>query len=205
MPRKTSRILVIDDEAPICELLQESLSKKDVICDAVSSAKTALEVLNRQVYDLALIDIRLPDISGLDLLRQIRSLYPSISTIMLTAVNDLAVAVESMKAGAQDYITKPFDLDRLDQVIQAILNAKEVPQSIENPELILNEIEAIARGVEARQDMLDVHSEKVIQKTIVVARQMGFSQDKIQQWVAAKGEEKSKKIKQVTNSLFNMG
>lgn len=204
MPEKVPQILIIDDEASICELLRQALTGKNYACECVSSAKAALEMLTRQVFDLALIDIRLPDSSGLELLKQMRVLYPAVSGIMLTAIDDLATAVESVKAGAQDYITKPFDLERVYKAIQTVLTDKQTAEISANTKPTFKEIDAIALGVEARQDMLDIHSEKVIQQTIAVARQMGFPEDKIQQWVAARSAEKTQKIKQVTDSLFKL-
>ncbi|MGE4505575.1 MAG: sigma-54-dependent transcriptional regulator [Desulfovibrionaceae bacterium] len=112
------RILVVDDEEPIRNLLQSELSTPERIVDTAGNAKPALDMLARQRYDVVVSDIRLPKADGLELLVEIKGLYPDIEVILITGHGNIDNAVEAMRIGAYDYITKPFRLDRMELVIE---------------------------------------------------------------------------------------
>jgi DNA-binding NtrC family response regulator len=198
------KVLIVDDEPNICGLLRESLSDRGYQCTIAQSAAQALERLNESKFDVALLDVRMPGMSGVELLNRVKSSYPSLAIIMLTAVDEVDTAVETMKAGASDYITKPFDLDRVDKAVRAALERVDRDQAA-NTEKVMDEnmaaIDAIARGVEARQEMLDVHSEIVVRQTIDIARQMGLPENKIEEWTAQREEQSSRKMKRIVSSL----
>jgi len=120
---------------------------------------------------------------------------------MLTGVNDINVAVEAMKNGAADYITKPFNFDRLESALDTAITKKRLGQTTD-PEIA--EIEALASGIETRQEMLDIHSEKVIQQTIDLARSLSLSEEKIQKWAADRKEIYSRRVKQVNQSISKL-
>jgi len=116
MNRET--ILVVDDAPQITELLaQHFLPQLGYETLVAYDGKTALEIVRRQRPDLMLLDLQLPDITGLDVLRQLASEDLSISTIFVTAYGSERVAVEALRLGVQDYLTKPVDLDLLKVVI----------------------------------------------------------------------------------------
>jgi DNA-binding NtrC family response regulator len=92
MERK-SRVLIVDDEISICDLLREDLAGRGYECTAANDADEALALLKTDTFDIALLDIRLPGMSGVDLLKRISIDYPETACIMLTAVNDLTTAV----------------------------------------------------------------------------------------------------------------
>jgi DNA-binding NtrC family response regulator len=200
------RLLIVDDEESICELLFESMTSYGYDCATAENAEQALALLPKQSFDLALLDIRLPGQSGISLLKQINASYPEIASIMLTAVNELDVAVESMKAGALDYITKPFELKKVNAALQAAQAKKSRPVNtpVGVEDLDIAALEAIAHGVEAHQDILDIHSEKVIQQTVEIGRKMEFPEEKIKQWIAYRSGQQSSVIKQVTTSIFKL-
>ena len=110
----TRTILVVDDELDMLQLLKRSL-EKDMGCrvEVASSGEMALEKLDHYAIDLVLSDIRMSGMDGLDLLQQIKLIHPSLSVIMMTAFGHIDLAVEAMKQGAYDFITKPFDHDAL--------------------------------------------------------------------------------------------
>jgi DNA-binding NtrC family response regulator len=199
------QVLIVDDETNICGLLRESLSDRGYRCTTAQSAAQALERLNEFKFDVALLDVRMPGMSGVELLSRVKSSYPNLAVIMLTAVDEVDTAVETMKAGASDYITKPFDLDRVDKAVRASLEKVERDQA-SRIEKVTDEnvaaIEAIARGVEARQEMLDVHSEIVVRQTIDIARQMGLPESKIAEWTAKREEQRLRKVKRIVSSLI---
>lgn len=115
MPLK--RILVTDDEESIRWVLSKALQKLGLKVDLADCGGAARKLLGQNKYDLAMIDIKMPDISGLDLLNEIQAQYPNLPIIMMTAESSMENAVEAMKRGAYDYITKPFDLDVVQETI----------------------------------------------------------------------------------------
>nr|WP_320048385.1 sigma-54 dependent transcriptional regulator [uncultured Desulfuromonas sp.] len=110
-------VLVVDDEESIRWVLSKALARQGLKVDLADCGASARKLLEENEYDLALIDIKMPDISGLDLLDELHENFPRLSVIMMTAESSMKNAVEAMKRGAYDYITKPFDLDALDGII----------------------------------------------------------------------------------------
>jgi len=206
MPENKLKVLIVDDEVQVCTLLTEQLSELNYRCSSAASAAAARQLLEKETFDVALLDIWLPDTSGVELLKEINRQYPEIVCIMQTADNDLETAVESMKSGAADYITKPFELERVDNAIKIALSRKAGDSTCTSPQAdpVVNEIEAISLGVEARQEMLDIHSEKVIQQTLSIARQMGFTEDKILAWIEYHQESHHHRIRQVSDSISRL-
>src|SRR5437867_3126223 len=98
----------------VIERLAAKLGFDVVTC---ASGSEALRALERKPADLAMVDLRMPDVNGLDLLRQIRTAVPSCEVILMTAHAAVDSAVEAIKLGAREYMTKPFDFDRLRQVL----------------------------------------------------------------------------------------
>jgi len=123
---KSNRILVADDEDSIRWVLSKALAKKGFTVDLAASGGEALALLGKNAYGLAVLDIKMPDISGLDLLSHIHKERPETLVIIITAETTMKNAVEAMKRGAFDYITKPFDLDVLDATILKAQKAGEV-------------------------------------------------------------------------------
>jgi DNA-binding NtrC family response regulator len=111
-PLAAPTVLVVDDEESVRQSMQRTLRATCRILEAPDAA-TALETLRRHAVDVVLLDMRLPDTPGIELLGPIHALDDSIEIILVTAVREVRVAVEAMKLGAYDYLTKPFDVDEL--------------------------------------------------------------------------------------------
>ena len=111
------RILVADDEESIRWVLSKSLTKQGYQVDLASNGREALLLSRKQTYDLAVLDIKMPGLSGLELLSKFKEECPQALVIIMTAESSMKNAVEAMKRGAYDYLTKPFDLDALDAII----------------------------------------------------------------------------------------
>src|SRR3989442_236501 len=105
-------VLVVDDEESVRQSMQRTLRSTCRILEAPAGA-TALETLRRHAVDVVILDMRLPDTPGIELLGPIRAVDDSIEVILVTAVREVRAAVEAMKLGAYDYLTKPFDVDEL--------------------------------------------------------------------------------------------
>ncbi len=108
------KILVVDDEAPIQEILKKGLSKiGGFSVEVAQNGREAIEKIERDVFDLVLTDIKMPEMDGLELLKTIKGTWPDMMVILMTAYGSIETAVEAMKMGANDYITKPIDLNEL--------------------------------------------------------------------------------------------
>jgi two-component system, NtrC family, nitrogen regulation response regulator GlnG len=110
-------ILVADDEESIRWVLSKALTKQGFKVDLASDGKEALELFQNKSYDMAVLDIKMPGITGLELLKRFQEEKPDLLTVIMTAESTMKNAIEAMKQGAYDYITKPFDLDALDAII----------------------------------------------------------------------------------------
>ncbi len=114
------RVLLVDDESSIRWVLRAALTSDGHEVEEAEDTRSALEAFQNSSYSICFIDIRLPDGSGLDLVDQIRALSPSTTVVVMTAEATMANAVEAMKRGAYDYLTKPFDLDVVRLLVQRI-------------------------------------------------------------------------------------
>jgi two-component system, NtrC family, response regulator HydG len=110
-------LLVVDDELPVLRVVERLAAKSGFDVIPCGSGTEAMQALARRPADLAMIDLRMPDVNGLELLRQIRSTAPSCEVILMTAYAGVDSAVEAIKSGAREYLTKPFDFERLRQVL----------------------------------------------------------------------------------------
>lgn len=116
------KILVVDDEIEVTELLEEFLKESGYQVAVASSRAQLFEILPQFRPTIILLDIRLPDGDGIDILKEIKSGYPEVEVIMVTGLAEKEVALEALRNGAIDYITKPIDLSYLANsvLVQAI-------------------------------------------------------------------------------------
>lgn len=115
------RILVVDDEKNIRLTLAKSLSSDTIRVDQAISAEEAMESLGLVEYDLMLLDLRLPGMDGVELLEQIRESGIAVKTIIISAHGTIDIAVKLLKAGALDFIEKPFSPDEIRQKVAKYL------------------------------------------------------------------------------------
>src|SRR5512147_1421775 len=125
-----NRILVADDEESMRWVLSKALKKKGFTVDLAADGEQALRMIQAGSYDLAIFDIKMPGISGLDLLDRVRELAGDLLVVIMTAEASMKNAVEAMKRGAYDYITKPFDLDVIDAIVEKVNRAKEMTSQV---------------------------------------------------------------------------
>ncbi|MBI5787700.1 MAG: response regulator, partial [Candidatus Schekmanbacteria bacterium] len=130
----TRQILVVDDEATIRTGIAQALGKEKMTVHTAADSREALEILATQPLGIVLLDIKLPDMDGVELLKIIRREYPEIEVIMVTGYPAIQSAVECIRHGAMDYLVKPFRLDELEVLIakaQDLLIQKHAPLSPE--------------------------------------------------------------------------
>jgi two-component system response regulator AtoC len=109
----TAQILVVDDEPAVAKVLSAILEQEGMVCAQAGGAAQALERLRAIPYDLVITDLRMPGEDGVALMRQVVATWPDVPVIMLTAHATVAVAVDALRAGAADFLTKPFDRDEV--------------------------------------------------------------------------------------------
>jgi two-component system nitrogen regulation response regulator GlnG len=119
------RVLIVDDELIARKVLNRVLTNAGFYVADSSNGISALSRLVTMKFDAVTVDLRMPVISGLDLLEKIKERHPDIAVIIVTAVDDVSTAVECMKKGADDYLTKPFDLKIVPGIISRAIQKRE--------------------------------------------------------------------------------
>lgn len=106
-------LLIVDDEIEFAATLAERMELRGIATQTANNGKEALEMVHASPPDLVVLDLKMPDMSGLEVLQSIKSMHPSIEVIMLTGHGSTASGIEGMEKGAFDYIMKPVDLNDL--------------------------------------------------------------------------------------------
>ncbi|HHT9147154.1 MAG TPA: response regulator transcription factor [Candidatus Wunengus sp. YC61] len=120
-----TKILVVDDEVKECELLRRFFEKKGYTVITSNNGMDAIEKVQNESPDIMLLDIRMPGMDGVEVLKCVREFNKKIGIIMVTAVMDEDIAKNTMKLGADEYITKPIDLERLEMHVLVDLIMRE--------------------------------------------------------------------------------
>ena len=115
----TGTILIVDDEAAVLHFFQKALQRASFQVTGVASGEQALEWIARQEFDLALLDLQLPRMSGLDVMEQLQQQWPATPVIIITAHASLDSAVKALRRGAHDYLIKPCSIDELYNSVRA--------------------------------------------------------------------------------------
>ena len=143
------RILAVDDDASILELVSDVLTERDMEVRTASSGEEALELLEREPFDLILLDIMLGGVSGLEVCRRVRDRV-SCPILFLSAKDDVKDIVKGLGLGADDYVTKPFALEELVARVQAHLRARARSQAPQREGQAVLQIGQIRLDLEAR-------------------------------------------------------
>ena len=154
---KPSRILVIDDDENIRKVIKTILEDEGYVIDTAETAKIGIEKSQKGFYNLALIDVRLPDMEGIELLSKLRDTKPKMRKIIVTGYPTLQNAVAAVNKGADAYVMKPFDVEKL------LLTIKEQLQK-QAEEKKYSE-EKIAEFIETRVKELEAENEAVLKRS----------------------------------------
>lgn len=114
-----NRILIVDDEKPICDLIDLNLSAAGYLCKSVQDGLAAIDLIEKESFDLILLDVMLPGADGFDIMEYIRPL--KVPVIFITAKSDIKNKVRGLKLGAEDYLVKPFDMLELQARVEVVL------------------------------------------------------------------------------------
>ena len=153
---KNARVLVVDDDENIRKVEVAILEDEGYTVESAGTAKEAIDKSRRKFFNVALIDIRLPDMQGIELLTRFRDTTPKMRKIIVTGYPTLQNAVDAVNKGADAYIVKPFDVERVLDTIKQQLNKQEEERRFSQ--------DKVAEFIEARVSELDLERE-VSQKT----------------------------------------
>jgi len=151
---ENARILIVDDDENIRKVLKTILEDEGYAVDEAENAKKAIEKSRRYVYNLALIDIRLPDMEGIELLTRMKDTVPKMRKIIITGYPTLQNAIEAVNRGADAYILKPFDMEKVLATIKEQLRKYEEEKRYTQ--------EKVAEFIETR--VKELEAEKTVQK-----------------------------------------
>ncbi len=149
---KNARILAIDDDENIRKVIAAILEDEGYTVESVGTAKEAIEKSKRKFYNVALIDIRLPDMEGIELLTKLKDTTPRIRKIIVTGYPTLQNAVDAVNRGADAYIVKPFDVKKVLKTIEEQL-AKQRTEKEYGQELVAEFIEARIKELDMEKEL----------------------------------------------------
>lgn len=207
-PRKSARILVVDDEAHVRSMIGATLERQGYDVHMAGSGAEAMETMSQKPFDLVLTDIVMQDRSGIALLERIHNDQPHLPVVMVSAIHDISVAIDSMRRGAYDYLLKPFEREHLVATVQRALDHRQALQDSHNYQQSLEQVvhartemlrqamedlehsydvtlEALGDALDLKDSETEGHSKRVTAYTIALARAMGISPSDIR--VIARG------------------
>jgi putative two-component system response regulator len=203
MSQKQETILIVDDERVIRRILRDKLSGTGYHCQEAANAGEAIDKLKDSAFDMVILDIKMPGVPGNELLLEIKVRYPDTAVIMATAVADTSVAIDCMKNGAYDYLTKPFNLDEVVLSVDRALEKRrlelenrayqqhleemvekrteELKQAIKRIKLAsLDTIHRLARAAEYKDEGTGAHIKRIGQYSASIARQLGLNDTNVE-------------------------
>jgi len=153
---EAAKILVVDDERPILLLLKEALTQWGYAVTCAGSATEALELVRSEIFDALITDIRMPDMNGLDLLREVRKHDESIEVVMMTGYPTITSAVQALKEGAYDYLSKPLILDELRHMMARLMERRFLRGEIHSLRARLGEELTVSELIGSSEEMQKV-------------------------------------------------
>ncbi len=196
--RRPARILVVDDESPVRSMIGATLQRQGYEVQQAISGSQAIETLSQGPFDLVLTDIVMQYGNGIALLERIHAEQPQLPVVMVSAIHDISVAIDSMRRGAYDYLLKPFEREHLVATVQRALDHRQALQESQNYQQNLEQVvrartemlrqamedlehsydvtlEALGDALDLKDSETEGHSKRVTAYTIALARAMGIS------------------------------
>lgn len=197
-------VLVVDDEPNVCQLLTNKLTQEGFECQTCSSGERAVELIREKSFDVIISDLRMPGLSGLEVLEAVRQNHPRPAFLMVTGVDDVRVGIDAMKRGVDDYLVKPFQLAAVVASLERALERKRMETEIENYRENLEHmveqrtkqlqtamkrientydetLEALGAALDLRDTETEGHSRRVSRCCLEMAKTMGCSSDQLKQ------------------------
>jgi putative nucleotidyltransferase with HDIG domain len=205
MPQATFKrcVLVVDDEASLRSLLGDALASAECDCYTAANGEEALVLMGQVPFDAVITDLRMPGLSGIRLLEKIRRAHPHVAVLMATAEDDIRVAIQAMKEGADDYLVKPLKLEAVLASLDRALARKRLEKELENHRRNLEHmveqrseqlraamrriestydetLEALAAALDLRDNETAGHSRRVTLYSLQIARVLGLEEEEMQ-------------------------
>lgn len=193
---KNETILIVDDEEPIRRPLKRMLTRRGYACLEADCAERAMQQLDANSVDLAILDIMMPQKSGRELLPEIKVHHPDTVVIMATAMIEPEIIIECMREGALDYIIKPYELDKVLRSLEIALHKRQLAvtmkqfqeslkgkvdeQAFEIRRLFLGSIQSLVSALESKDKYTAGHSRRVSEFTLLIARYLGVPPEDIE-------------------------
>jgi DNA-binding NtrC family response regulator len=189
---------VVDDEEPVRRAFAQILGRNGYIVDTAPSGELAIEALGREQFSVVLCDVRMPGVTGLQVLRHARALDPEVALIVMSGVDDAATAMAALRAGASEYLTKPVERDTLVTAVARALAEREAQQqrtalairdavasrtaALEHEKAALRNlnvtmVEALVRAMEARDPYLRGHSQRMSSLAADIATKLNLDRE----------------------------
>ncbi|RMG74077.1 MAG: response regulator [Nitrospirae bacterium] len=125
------KVLVVDDEEMVRDVLSQMIAQTgDYVVDTAKDGLDALNYFKENDYDIVFTDIMMPRLSGIELVQELKKTHPSVPVVMVTALNNLETGISAMREGASDYITKPFDVEQIKNVLIRVLNERNLMKAV---------------------------------------------------------------------------
>jgi two-component system response regulator PilR (NtrC family) len=173
--------LIVDDEPDIRELLELTLGRMNIDTHSAANLKQAHELLTSEHFDICLTDMKLPDGNGIDLVRHINEQELNLPTAVLTAYGSVDTAIEALKAGAFDFVSKPVDLDTLRKLINSVLKLSDPKRDRRTRNTLLGESEAL------RQIRSTIEKLSRSQAPIYISGESGTGKELVAKLIHSKG------------------
>jgi len=196
MAKNKGTILIVDDEKDIRQLLYQRLKSEGYHCGEAGNAGEALTYLGHSSTDVVLLDIKMPGKSGMQLLPEIKERYPDVVVIMATGISDMDTAIESVRQGAYDYLTKPFNLGEVVHSVkgamekrrlelelrdyQQRLEQKVEEQAKEISRTFLGAMQALSFALEAKDSYTAGHSRRVTDIALAIGKKLALKEDELE-------------------------
>ncbi len=183
-------ILIVDDQLSVCKLLSQYLNAQSFRCRHETSASLAIKRMQEISFDLAIVDIMMPEVSGIELLKQILLQFPRTAVIMLSGLTEVDIATQCLKLGAADYLVKPVNFKQLKAAIHRALERQNLrirrrdlqnylQTEIQNKtqeirSLFLSTIEALVGSLEAKDSCTEGHSRRVTIYSLFIGKKLNL-------------------------------
>ena len=201
-----NRILIVDDEEMICVLLAQRLFREGYTCATANNGKEALNHFYKDDLSLIITDIKMPEMDGMELLKNVKTIKPKMMVIVMTSYPEVGVAVEAMHLGANDFLIKPVDLDLLVLSVKKVLEKQRLEEEVEvyrnqleklveqrtaevQQALLvvkkghLDSVKLLAEVIDAKDPYTRGHSDRVRRLSMRIAMKLGFDGKRLESFV----------------------
>jgi putative two-component system response regulator len=197
------QILIVDDDEQLTCLIARRLNQEGHTCVTASSGKDAIYQFHQDTFSLIILDIRMPEMDGLELLKRVKAFDPAVMVVMMTGYPEIDVAVEALRLGAHDLIIKPFDLESMVRRVENALEKKKLQEQIDSysnhlDKLVegstaklhrslhalkkahLESLQVLIGAIETKDPYTRGHSDRVKNMSVKIGRSLGFDASRLE-------------------------